>query len=58
MPKMWAVSEVEGMTLTRLYEHRKANWEDDRPSGRHMTVKIKRPKKTLNWNGLKPKDKR
>ena len=46
------------MTLYRLYERKKERWEDDRPSGRHMTVKIKRPKKTLNWNGLKPKDKR
>lgn len=57
MPKMWAVSEVEGMTLTKLYERRKANWEDNRPSGRKMTIKADRTKKDMNWNGLKPKRK-
>lgn len=43
------------MTLTRLYEHRKANWEDNRPSGKQMVIKVKRPKRPMNWNGLQPK---
>lgn len=42
-------------TLKRLYEIRKERWEDDRISHKRMTIKIDRPKKPMNWNGLKPR---
>ena len=42
-------------TINRLYVLKKERWEDDRPSGKQMVIKIRQPKKTMNWNGLQPK---
>ena len=42
-------------SLNRYYQRRLERCEDDRPSGKQMVIKVKRPqKKTMNWNGLAP----